>query len=54
MRRSKNFFNGKECNRSINPDEDVVGSSQAQDLLLLDATSSSVGLETIGSRNRLS
>ena len=55
------FFNGKEANKSINPGEDVgsgaavqaaiftvVGSSQAQDLLLLDATSSSTGLETIG------
>ena len=52
---------GKEINRSINPDEDVgsgatvlpaiftsVTSSQAQDLLLPDTTSPSIGLETIG------
>ena len=58
------FFNGKESNRSINPDEDassgavvkaaiftVVGLSQAQDSMLLDANRFGGVMTTLIERN---
>merc|ERR1712159_212040 len=57
----KDFFNGKEPNKGINPDEVVAygaavqggilsgeGGEETKDLLLLDAAPLSMGIETVG------
>jgi heat shock protein 5 len=55
----KDFFNGKEPNRGVNPDEAVAygaavqggilsGEEEAEDLVILDATPLSLGIETVG------
>ena len=57
----KDYFNGKEPNRGINPDEAVAygaavqggilggeNSEQTKDLILIDVTPLTLGIETVG------
>ena len=57
----KDYFNGKEPNKGINPDEavaygaavqeDILGgenSEQTKDLILIDVTPLTLGIETVG------
>ncbi len=55
----KDFFNGKEPNRGVNPDEAVAygaavqggilsGDEDTQDIVLLDIAPLSLGIETVG------
>eukprot|EP01115_Flamella_aegyptia_P007464 TRINITY_DN30984_c0_g1_i1.p1 TRINITY_DN30984_c0_g1~~TRINITY_DN30984_c0_g1_i1.p1 ORF type:complete len:645 (+),score=317.45 TRINITY_DN30984_c0_g1_i1:84-2018(+) len=55
----KDFFNGKEPNRGVNPDEAVAygaavqggilsGEQETQDIVLLDVTPLTLGIETVG------
>ena len=57
----KDFFNGKEPNRGINPDEAVAygaavqggilggeQSEETKDILLIDVTPLTMGIETVG------
>lgn len=55
----KEYFNGKEPNRGINPDEAVAygaavqggilgGATEGKPIVIIDATSLSLGIETVG------
>lgn len=55
----RNFFNGKELNRGVNPDEAVAygaavqagilsGEAQENEMILLDVTPLTLGIETVG------